>query len=40
MRGAETECSRSLERCRELGNVANFRGCPGISTGGVYAVAA
>jgi len=35
--GGETECNRTLTRCKELSNGARFGGFPGIPTGGVYA---
>ena len=35
--GPETECNRTFERCKELGNASRFGGFPGIPTGGVYA---
>lgn len=33
--GGETECNRTLARCKELGNSVRFGGCPGIGTSGV-----
>ena len=33
--GVETQCDRTLSRCKELGNVSRFGGFPGIG-GGVY----
>ncbi|MDQ5985866.1 MAG: hypothetical protein CSYNP_01583 [Syntrophus sp. SKADARSKE-3] len=33
--GDETECDRTLTRCRELGNSIHFGGAPGIGTGGM-----
>lgn len=34
--GSETECSRSLGRCQQLGNQTRFGGFPGVSRKGVY----
>jgi len=33
--GGETECDRTLARCRELGNSLRFGGCPGVSATGI-----
>lgn len=34
--GAETECDRTFERCRELGNSTRFGGFPGIGKRGYF----
>lgn len=34
--GAETECDRTLTRCRALNNSEHFGGCPGIGQKGLY----
>lgn len=36
--GSETECNRTLTRCRELGNSSNFGGFPGIGIGNTFYV--
>jgi len=33
--GAETECNRTLARCKELGNETRYGGFPGVGTAGV-----
>jgi len=36
--GSETECNRTFERCRELGNAKNFGGFPGVGPLGYWEV--